>query len=108
MISQQHGCGTHGANSVRSVLDGKGIQLFSLLVQSPDMYLIENARAIIERNLREKSMNFTAKDVLFRRLNEVWNSLLNEYFEKVIVSTSKRMKGLKDAGGLFTKCKNFH
>ena len=103
MIFQQDGCGPHRTNSVRSFLDAEGIQLLSWLAQSPDMNPIENAWAILKRNLRKQSTYPTTKDALFQRLSDVWDSLPNKYFEKLIGSMSTRVKALKDARGLSTK-----
>ena len=64
---------------------------------------IENAWAILKRNLREQSTHPTTKDALFQRISDVWDSLPNQYFEKLIGSISKRVKALEDARGLSTK-----
>ena len=61
-----------------------------------------------KRNLRGQSTYPTTKDALSQRLNDVWNSLPIEYFEKLIGSISTTMNPLKDSRGQPTKYMNFH
>ncbi len=70
-IFQQDGCGPHKAKAVRTFLEPKQISLVPWLEQSPDMNPIENAWAMLKRNLREQNKYPTSKDSLFDRLSEV-------------------------------------
>ncbi len=71
MIFQQDGCGPHHAKSVASFLEAEVIELLQWPAQSPDLNPIENAWAILKRNLRRSSTYPTSKDALFDRLSEV-------------------------------------
>ena len=61
------------------------------------MNLIENGWAMLKQNLREQNKYPTSKDSLFERLSEVWNSILNFYFETLIASMTSRGKALGKA-----------
>ena len=67
LIFQQDFCGTHIPKAVRYFLDVKGIELLPWAAQSSDMNPIENACAILKRNLRQQSTHPTSKDLLFFR-----------------------------------------
>ena len=64
---------------------------------------IENAWAILKRNLRQQSTYPTSKDLLFFRLAEIWNTLPCSYFEQLIASMSRRVIELDKVRGLSTK-----
>ncbi len=88
---------------MRTFLEAKQISLLPWPAQSPDMNPIENAWAMLKRNLREQNRYPTSKDSLVERLSEVWNSVLNSYFETIIASMTSRVKALEKAKGLATK-----
>ena len=102
-IFQQDGCGPHKTKAVRTFLEAKQISVLPWHAQSPDMNPIENAWAMLKRNLPEQNRYPTSKDSLFERLSEVRNSILNSYFETLIASMTSRVKALEKAKGLSTK-----
>ena len=100
---QQDGSAPHRAKSVKAYSDGEGIKLLPWPAQSPDMNPIENAWAILKRNLRQESTYPTSEAELFKRLSEVWDSLPSEYFERLIVSIPRRVLELGKIRVLSTK-----
>ena len=103
IIFQQDGCGPHRANSVRTFLEAKGIELLLWPAQSPDMNPIENVWTILKRKLGQESYYPTSKVDLFNRLLEIQDSISSAYFEKLIASITTRVLTLHKVKGLSTK-----
>ncbi len=103
MIFQQDGCVPHRAHSISSFLEAEDITLLQWPAQSPDLNIIENAWAMLKRELRRNSTYPPSKDSLFNRLSEIWDSLPTSYCEKLIASMSSTVKEVQSAKGLSTK-----
>ena len=64
---------------------------------------IENAWAILNRKLRQRTAYPTAVDGLFNDLCNLWNSLPDSYFKNLVISMPNRVRNLKNARGRSTK-----
>ncbi len=78
-------------------------RLLQWTAQNHDLNPIENALAILKRNLRRQSTHPTTKEGLFARLSQVWDSFPDSYLEKLISSMSTRVKDVRRVKGLSTK-----
>ena len=102
-IFQQDNCGPHKAKSIKSFIYSSGIQLLPWPSQSPDMNPIENAWAILKRELRQRTTYSNTVDGLFNELCNIWNSLPDSYFKSLVKSMPNRVRKLKNVRGRSTK-----
>ena len=102
-IFQQDGCGLHRAKSIGSFMEAECVELLPWPAQSPDLNPIENAWALMKRNLREHDTYPTFAVDLFEKLSELWNSIPSSYFERLIESMTSRVIELEKARGLSTR-----
>ena len=85
LICQQVCCVSHRAKAVSYFLEAAGIVLPQGPAQCPDLNSIENASAVVKRELRRSSTYPTSKDALFIRLSEIWDSIPTSYLGKLLL-----------------------
>lgn len=100
-IFQQDNDPKHNAKINKAYLRRKGITVMDWPAQSPDLNPIENLWSELDRRLRKRVCH-TEND-LFDILKQGWESLDQDYLEKLVDSMPRRCKAVIDAKGHGTK-----
>ena len=103
-LFQQDNSRVHTANDVKSWLADHHIVTFPWPSNSPDMNVIENAWAELERRVKMRRDQPLTKDQLWEVSQEEWQSAsFSEYTRTLYQSMPRRMDDLWKNNGLWTK-----
>ena len=88
-VLQEASCGSHRAKSIADYLANEEVARMKWLPQSPDLNPIENLWGLMKTYLRKRAVHPKNPIDLFRILSNIWNTLPDSYFQKLVASMPK-------------------
>ncbi|KAJ3006799.1 hypothetical protein NUW54_g3802 [Trametes sanguinea] len=102
IIFQQDNDPKHKSKTAEAFFEARNIKKLPWAASSPDMNIIENAWAYLDRKVRERYPLPTNPDQLWATLEEEWRKLDLGYVQRLYESMPGRVADLIDAEGLWT------
>ncbi len=102
-VLQEDNCGPHRACSFAMYLQNEEVTRMHWLAQSPDLNPIENIWGLLKSRQRKRHLHPSSPNHLFSILNEIWNSLPDDYLNNLVVSMPKRVRIVRTGKGRSTK-----
>lgn len=102
-IFVQDNAPAHTSKETKKWLSEQNFKVLEWPPNSPDMNIIENVWGYLDRKVRERDVEITNKDTLFKILEEEWYKISPEYIRRLYKSMPRRIKALKKSNFQPTK-----
>lgn len=103
IVFQQDNDSRHKAKLTKNWFEENNIKILEWPSQSPDLNPIEHVWNEIKRRLRKIDGPITNKDVLWERIQSIWNSIEVDVCTKLIQTMPKRITDVISQKGGYTK-----
>ncbi len=102
-VLQEDNCGPHRAKCIADYLANEEVIRMKWPPQSPDLNSIENVWGSMKAYRRNHKVHLKNPFQLFRIPSNIWNTLLDSYFQNLVAWIPKRIKMVRNNRGEPTK-----
>ena len=97
---QQDNAPVHTASTIKNLFLEREWEVLDWPPYSPDLNIIENLWAIVERRLAEQTVLWENLD---EKVHEIWNSIDLETIQEIYDSIPDRLKAVVDSNGRISR-----